>query len=113
MREKRLRATFLLKLVVLGASVGVFALALMIATSGPVRVGTIAFLALFWLIGVEGGLLARAIEQVATRRAARKPGPLNSTWFIDVDVEERRRRDEHHREMERLREPTRDNPSLW
>jgi hypothetical protein len=113
MVEKRVRATFLLKLVVLAASVGVFVFAFLLATSRPIQLGTIVFLSAFWLIGIEGELLPRLIERLAIRRAARTVGPVDSVWFIDVEAEERRKKEAHAREMERMREATRDNPTLW
>ena len=105
MSERRFRATVLLKLAILGASVGVCALVWMAATSMPVRVSTLALLLVFWVVGLELELLPQLIEQVVTSRAAQGSAPRPSVWFVDVEAERRR-------EMDRLRAATRDNPSL-
>jgi fatty acid desaturase len=105
MSERRFRATFLLRLVVLGASLGAFALVWMAATAMPVRVSIVALFLAFWVVGIELDLLPQLIEQAVTTRAARRSDSRPSVWFVDVEAE-------HRREMERARSATRDNPSL-
>ena len=102
----RLRPTFLLQLVVLGVSVALFMGVLLVSMSRTMEVGTVVFLVLFWFIGIEAGLLPSLLEHLLIRRTRRQNGAASSRWFVDVEAE-------HRAEMQRTREGTRDNPSLW
>lgn len=105
MKKRRVRATFLLRLVILGASVGLLLLVFVIATSAPVRLGALALVVALWFLGIETDLLPMLIEHVVTGRASQARGPIHSAWFVDVEAE-------HQLKMDKLREATRDNPSL-
>ena len=105
MSDRRLRATFLLQLALLLASVAIFALVVVVATSVPVRLGVAFLLLMGWVVGIEMDLLPLAIERVILRRAAGRRGSSPSIWFVDVETE-------HRKKMERLRAATRDNAAL-
>lgn len=102
---RRFRPTFLLQLVSLLASLGLFGVVFLAATSVPLRIGTLGVLIVFWFVAIEMGLLPEWMERVAIRRAARKDVAASSRWFVDADAERRRY-------VERLRTATRDNPAL-
>lgn len=103
--SRRFRAPFLLQLVILLASLGVFGVVFLAATSVPLRIGTLGVLIVFWLVAIEMGQLPAWMERVAIRRAARKDVSGSSRWFVDAGAERRRH-------LEELRAATRDNPTL-
>lgn len=103
--KRRVRPTFLLRLATLIASVAVWALVAVVATSVPLKAFTFIALAVAWLVGVELGVLALLLERAGARAYDEPKAPINSLWFVDADKEDRR-------ERERLREATSGNPSL-
>ena len=103
--KRRVRPTFLLRLATLIASVAVWALVAVVATSVPLKAFTFIALAVAWLVGVELGVLALLLERAGARAYDEAKAPINSLWFVDADKEDRR-------ERERLREATSGNPSL-
>lgn len=107
--RRRIRATFLLRCVILLFCVAVFAGALFAVTvvKWPIGWGlaVLSALVVFWFVGLEGGLLPYLIERAAVRRAEKSGRPVSSPWFVDADQE---RRDE----FERFSRATRDNPTI-
>ncbi len=102
---RRVRATFLLRCVVFAACLAAF-FGLYSWRPAPGWAAVwIAFLALFWLLGLETGLPPLLIERFLARRAARRGEPVFSIWFVDEEVEE-------NRTQERLQDKTRDNPTV-
>jgi pimeloyl-ACP methyl ester carboxylesterase len=99
----RYRPTFLLQVLVLVASVGAF-VGLMALVDGPPLVVALIVLAA-WAIAVELEVLPRLVEWWLLRWAARH-APASSIFYVDLQLEEQRARDERRREI-------RDNPSLW
>ena len=102
---RRIRPTFLLRLVTLAISVGIWVAIAGAATSSPLRVGTLIVLLLGWFVGLEFGVLPSLLERVGAWAYDQQVDATRSIWFIDLDAEERR-------EKERLREATSGNPSL-
>ncbi|HET9317254.1 MAG TPA: hypothetical protein VFQ51_16810 [Vicinamibacteria bacterium] len=98
----RYRATFLLQLLILVASVAAF-LALMAAIDGPPLVVALIVLAA-WAVAVELEILPKLVEWWVLRWAARH-APEPSLLFVDAQAEEARAREERQREVG-------DNPSL-
>lgn len=84
---------------------GLFLLVFVAATSTSVRLAALALLVVLWFLGIEADLLPMLIEHLVTRRASQARGPIHSAWFVDAEAK-------HRLEMEKLREATRDNPSL-
>jgi hypothetical protein len=105
MSRRRVRASLLLRIVILGACLALFALAVFAAASGPAKLAILVFLAGFWLLAIELDLLPTLIEHVVVQRASRRERAPRSRWFVDVEAEDRRRTEE-------LREGARDNPAL-
>jgi len=101
---KKVRPTFLLRCVVLAASVGTFLLVLKLSTSGTFTGATILALIAFWFLGIEGGLLPLLLEHILVKRAEGSPR-VNSLWFVDVDRERKR-------ELDRHSDATSSNPTL-
>ncbi len=95
--KKRIRATFLLRCVVLAASLAIFMLSFWLLQSMGLRIGTVIFLILFWLIGIEEGLLPAFLEWLLCRRVARHKGGADRLWFVDLDVEKQEELDAHNR----------------
>jgi len=67
--------------------------------------GALALLSLVWFIGIEYGLLLGWIEAWLSGRAAHSEKPVDSLWFVDLDAQADRLREEFH-------EQTRDNPTI-
>ena len=113
--RRRVRATFLLRCVILGVSLAIFAgvVVLVGALGGTLDWRfVLIFLALYWFVGIDGslvlmntGVLPWAIERIAVRRAERTGRPLSTLWFVDIEQQRRR-------ELERFHEETRDNPTI-
>ena len=102
---RRVRATFLLRCVILAACIALFVGVICLGASTGWTLGTLGFAAVLWFVGIEGGLLPLALEQVVVRRAARSGSPVSSIWFVDLDQQ-------RVREMESFHEDTRDNPTI-
>jgi hypothetical protein len=100
---RRYRPTFLLQVVVLCGSVGVFA-GLVALT--PLTLPTVAILLVIWVVALELGLLPWALERWLADRAEAGTRPPASVWFVDRRAEERRAREDRSSEV-------RDNPVLW
>lgn len=102
---RRLRATFLLRLVSLVLAVLLFAGLLSLNLSLGMRTGGLLALVVLWFLGIEGGLIPLLIERFVTRRAAAASEPVDSIWFVDLDRRAAA-------ERERTAADTRDNPTL-
>ena len=104
--KRRLRASFLLKLVVALVSLGLLLLVLSLLALHPVTLATLAAVGVFWFLAIELNLLPDLLEALLLRRAAkfgRIPG--HSIWFVDLEAEA-------HRERDRLRKQTENNPTI-
>jgi len=104
--SRRVRPTFLLH-----GGITLFCLAALIGMvawlgSGPVSLVALVGLALFVLLGFELELLPILLEWYVVRWARHEPGPHGSVWFVDLDAEERRARDQQRADVE-------ENPTLW
>jgi hypothetical protein len=106
MRGRRLRATFLLRTVILVFCVGIFVAGFFLLASTPLTLAAVVFLVVFWFVGIELGILPMLIEHYATKAAGEDAHRGPSLWFVDLAAKERER-------VERLREGTKENPSLW
>jgi hypothetical protein len=82
---------------VLLASLGLFAASFWLLQSIGFRIGTVVFLLLFWILGIEENLLPIFLERVLCRRVAREKGPVESLWFVDQDQEKQEELAEHTR----------------
>lgn len=102
---RRVRATFLLRCVILAGSVALVACVVSLAQGSGWSLGTLGLLAVLWFVGIEVGVVPLALEQVAVRRAARSGAPVSSIWFVDLD--EQRRRD-----LEHFHDSASDNPTI-
>lgn len=102
---RRIRATFLLRLVVCLACIAlVVGCVLLGASTGWTATAGVIAVAI-WLLGVEAGLLVLPLEWRARRSASQHDGPVASVWFVDVDAERRRAH-------ARFEDATRDNPTI-
>lgn len=102
---RRLRATFLLRLVILLGSIALVASTVLVGlTLGWTVAAGIAGI-LGWFLGVEGGLLPILFEHLATRSADARGQRGSSLWFVDEDHERRRRMQDHF-------DDTQDNPTI-
>lgn len=102
---RRLRASFLLRCVILAVSVVLLAG----ATWGALALG-LGWLALpaagvLWFGVVRTTLLEEGIEGLLVRRALRRGRPVRSLWFVDLD-------DERDRARAGFLDETRDNPTV-
>lgn len=102
---RRVRATFLLRCVLLAACIAAFAAVLFLAQSPGWTLSMLVLAAVLWLVGIEGGLLPLALEQLAVRRASRSGTPVSSIWFVDLDAQ-------GPRDMQAFHDDTNDNPTL-
>lgn len=103
--RRRVRATFLLRCVLLAACIALFAGVVFIAQGTGWVLGTLTVVACFWFVGVEGGVLPLLLEEWAERRAARSGKPVASIWFVDLDAQA-------ERDMKDFHDDTRDNPTI-
>lgn len=94
---KKIRATFLLRCVVLVASVGLFVASFWLLPSIGLRLGTAVFLLVFWFVGIEADLLPIFLERLLCRRASREQGPVDSLWFVDPDQDQQEEQDAYTR----------------
>ena len=105
MNRRRIRATFLLRCVILAACLLLFVAVINLTRSLWLTAGALAVLGVTWFIGIEGRLLPEWIEHSLTRRAARSGKPVHSIWFVDLDAEDDRLREEFY-------DKSRDNPTI-
>lgn len=102
---RHLRATFLLRLVVmLGCAALLVAVVLLGASTGWTTTAAVVAVAV-WFLGIELGLFVVPLERLARRSATDSGGPVESVWFVDVDEQRRRAR-------ARFEDDTRDNPTI-
>ncbi|MCX7005841.1 MAG: hypothetical protein NTY53_01060 [Kiritimatiellaeota bacterium] len=94
---KRIVATIFLRCVVLAASLGIFFLSFWLLNSIGLRLGTLVFLVLFWIVGIEVGLLPEFLVWILRRSASRHKSRLDRLWFVDLDEEKQKELDEHNR----------------
>jgi hypothetical protein len=68
-------------------------------------VALLVFIAIFWFVGIEAGLLPLVLERIAARRAEQTRKPVSTIWFVDLD---------QHRalETENFDKATRANPTI-
>lgn len=102
---RRVRASFLLRCVILAGTVGVLVLLFGFGNSIGWSLWFVVFLAAFWLLAIEIGLLPLLIENILTRRAGASDAPVKSIWFVDLDLENKRKRVDFEQE-------TRKNPTV-
>ena len=101
-----LRATFLLKLVLLIFALLVFLLALWAVFSAQaLLLPGLIFLAIFWFVGLELDVLPLLLERWATRYAERSGRPISNLWFVDRQVERREA-------FEAFDKQSKDNPTI-
>ncbi|MFO1050637.1 MAG: hypothetical protein U1F36_00315 [Planctomycetota bacterium] len=98
---RRLRATFLLHLVVFLAVVAICVGTILLGLGTAWIAGACVFAALSWFVGVELGL----IEHLIVQRAQRRGGAVSRMWFVDEDEERRQR-------LDAFIEDTEDNPTI-
>lgn len=102
---RHLRATFLLRLVVMfGGAALIVAVVLLGASTGWIATAAVVAAAV-WFLGLELDLFLVPLVRLARRRATARGGPVESVWFVDVDEQRRRAR-------ARLEDETRDNPTI-
>ena len=99
----RYRATFLLQVLILLASVAAF-LGLMAVIDGPPLAVALIVLA-GWYVAVQLEVLPKLVEWWVLRWASRH-APASSLLFVDLQAEEALAREERRREVE-------DNSTLW
>ena len=102
---RRLRATFLLRLVVMFGSVALLVAVVLLGASTGWTTTAVVVAAAVWFLGIELGLLVVPLERLARRSATMRGGPVESVWFVDVDEQRRRAR-------ARFEDETRDNPTI-
>ncbi len=102
---RRLRATFRLRCVLAAFCIALPACVLILGQSTGWTLGTLALAAILWFVGIEAGLLPLALEYVAVRRAAQSGRPVSSTWFVDLDEQQRKG-------MQAFHDDTSDNPTI-
>ncbi|MEN9361688.1 MAG: hypothetical protein RL095_3223 [Verrucomicrobiota bacterium] len=93
MEKRRLRATILFRIVILVICLSLFAVAAIFSKSVPWTVGSVIFLSLVWVIGIEGGLLLHWIENRMIDKVQQSDKPINSIWFTDLDVLKKKNKD--------------------
>ncbi|MFY9341077.1 MAG: hypothetical protein WAT39_01215 [Planctomycetota bacterium] len=102
---RRLRATLLLRGVLLACCVVLLAAVLLLGLSTGWTLGSLALAATVWLLGIEAGVLPLAIEYFAGRRAATNSRSASSIWFVDLAEQERQ-------ELRTFHDDTSDNPTV-
>ena len=103
--SRRLRASFLLRCVLLAGCVALIPCLLWLGEITGWPGGPTTLAAALALAGLCALLLPWALERSAVRRASRSEGPVDSIWFVDLDQRDRRR-------LQQLHDDTRDNPTL-
>ena len=102
---RRIRASFLLRLAILGACLGLVVGVVLLGLHAGWVVGSIVFAAVLWFVGIELELLPWMIERAVVRRASQTRGPVESIWFVDLDAQRKS-------EVEAFHEDTSDNPTI-
>ena len=94
----RHRATFLLQLLILVATIGCLMALWALLDGVPLLLGTVVLVAS--LVALELEVLPPLIEWWVLRWAAQHSGPLDSLWFVDAEAEEKRARRDRLRDVE-------------
>lgn len=102
---RRIRPSFLLRVVALAIGIGLFFVIVKTIDSIGWTVAAVSFVAAFWFVGLEGGVVPTLIERAAVKRAKKSGGPVRSLWFVDVDAKNARVSDQ-------AAEDSRDNPTI-
>ena len=102
---RRVRASFLLRCVILAACVAAFLTVLWLCATIGWIVGFVVFAVVLWFGVIEIGLLPMLIELIVVRRARRSGKPVDSIWFVDTEANEQR-------DQEQFFDDTRDNPTI-
>ena len=102
---RRVRAKCLLRCVILASCVAALVGVSYLGMEAGWAISNLVFVAVLWLVGIEGGLLPLAIEYVVVRRAARSGKPVSSIWFVDLDQQ-------RSQAMESFHDDTSDNPTI-
>ena len=103
MNRRRVRPSFLLRCAVLAACLGaIFGVLELGLSTGS---GVLVLAAVLLWFATESGLLPYSLRRAVVSRGRCHGGPVRSIWFVDLDEQERRARDEFH-------DDTRDNPTL-
>ncbi|MBX7144332.1 MAG: hypothetical protein K1X79_07765 [Oligoflexia bacterium] len=105
MSKRKVRASLLLKTLTCVVSIGIFFGVLRLATLGPVSIGLIVFLVVFWYVAIEGGALPAYLNHLAEKHASSNDRAINSIWFVNVEAQR-----EH--ELSDFAKKTEDNPTL-
>ena len=100
---KRYRATFLLQLLILVASVAAFLALLAVVEGPPLFVALVVLIA--WCVAVELEVLPTLVEWWVLRWASKHSSGA-SIFLADAEREQKPERDERRRDVE-------GNPSLW
>ena len=95
--KKRVKSTFLLRCVVLIASLAIFAAACFVCNFGGMSLGTFAFLVIFWSLGVECNLLPILLEWIMVRRGNASTDACKSLWFVPIESARNDEFDKHIR----------------
>ncbi len=101
---RRFRATLLLQSVILAACMALLTGVLTLGVSIGWTIGVVVLFPVAWIVVIE--LMPILIEHSAVRRAEESGGRFSSLWFVDMGSE---RSHDHAR----LREDTKNNPTLW
>ena len=102
---RRVRASFLLRRVLLAAMVGALIGFFWLGNSMGWSLAFVAFLVAFWVIAVELDMLPMTIEYGPTHWVSRSAAPIHSIWFVDLDRKAQR-------ERRYFEQGTRKNPTL-
>lgn len=102
---RRLRATFLLRCVILAWCLLLVVAVLGLGMGTWWTLGALVFGALLWLVGIELGLLPLVLERAMVRHAARGGVRGSSIWFVDLDQEQEQQLRDFH-------DDSRDNPTI-
>lgn len=102
---RRLRATFLLRCVILAWCILLFAAVLGLGMGTQWTLGSLMFCAVLWLVGIECGLLPLVLERTMVRHAARGDARGFSIWFVDLDQTKEQQLQDFH-------DDSRDNPTI-
>ena len=76
---------------------GIFLLSVRLLNSTGLCLGTLVFLVIFWIVGMELGLLSDFLEGLVRRTMARHHDRLYRRWFAERDEEKQEKPDEHAR----------------
>lgn len=103
--RRRVRATFLLRFVILLACVAIVVALYLIAEGVVGVIGALVVLIPFWIVAIEFGVLPWLIERAIVRRAEESGALPSSPWIVEVGQSQ-------SDELRRFGEATRDNPTI-